>query len=120
MSARDAIFSIFKYLMAWQIVAFLIYFFWTNYWHGTWQDVLVVAFLVVLFMWVYERDKKYKVASGEIPHTPIEEVTVTKAIDIICDGFGIKNVYQEQIDLQTALIEKQGQRIAELEEKLNG
>jgi len=116
------VYSIFKYLMAWQVVALIIYWFFQNYWGGTWEDVAALAFMVLLFGFVYSTDRKYKTAAGEPTITPTEEATIVKAIDIFCNELGIDltGKKDKQIELLKELTERQAERIAELEKTQDG
>jgi hypothetical protein len=116
-STKDTIYSIFKYLMAWQVVALLIFWFWENYWDGSWADVATIAALITLFGFVYANAHKYKALGGEPNITAIDEATMMKAVDLISQEFGIKNKWLEQIALLTRLTEKQAEVIADLQKE---
>ena len=122
MSAKDAIYSLFKYLTAWQIVALLIYWFIQTYWDSTWEAVLAIWALVILFMWIYYTNAKFKVTNEAAIVEPTEEATLTKAINIIGEHLGIDfiNKKDEQIELLKKLCESQAEKIAQLEKERDG
>ena len=104
--------TLFKYLTAFQLVVLIFTVFMQMYEFDEDREVLIGVSLIALAAFVYKKDKDNKVELGNSIVTPIEEMTIKKAISLIEEAFGIRDV-----DAQT--IEMLKQKIATLEAGVN-
>ena len=96
--------TVFKYLTAFQLVILIFTVFMQLYGFDEDRHILIGVSLLVLAGFVYRKDKDNKVELGNSSVTPIEEMTIKKAISIIEEAFGIRDKDAETIKLLKAKI----------------
>lgn len=96
--------TVFKYLTAFQLVILIFSVFMQMYGFDEDREVLIGMALIGLAAFVYKKDKDNKVELGNSIVTPIEEMTIKKAISLIEEAFGIKDKDAETIMMLKAKI----------------
>ncbi len=91
--------TVFKYLTAFQLVILIFTVFMQLYGFDEDRHIIIGVSLLVLAGFVYRKDKDNKVELGNSMVTPIEEMTIKKAISLIEEAFNIKDRDAETIEI---------------------
>jgi len=98
--------TLFKYLTAFQLMILVFTLFMNLYGFDTDREVIMGIGILLVAAFVYKKDKDNKVELNSDTVTPDNELIISKAVDIICEAFGLKDKKQEQIEMLKAKIEQ--------------
>ena len=109
--------GIFKYLTAFQLMILVFTIFMNMFGFDEDREVVVALAILAVTAFVYKKGKDNKVELGKTDVTPLEEMTVKKAVSIIQEAFHLKDKDAETIALLTEKVETQTDLIQLLQQK---
>ena len=89
----------FKYLTAFQLVILIFTLFMQQFGFDEDRHVVIGVAILLVAAFVYKKDKDNKVQLHQNDVTPLDEMTIKKAISIIEEAFGIKDKDAETIEI---------------------
>ena len=103
--AKELEATVFKYLTAFQLVILIFTLFMQTFGFDEDRHIIIGVGLLLLAGFVYKKDKDNKVELRQNDVTPLDEMTIKKAISIIEEAFGIKDRDAETIEVLKGKIE---------------